>query len=179
MDTAKQAGQTARDLAQKIAKRMAREPLEVLKKAESQVTGSEEQKPQEMSPQSQSTDTQAKIIERRGQFQDKIKSTRRVEAYQRELDDIRKRDLFKDLQRRISEGEEIPLEDYPELTMEQKQVLKAQMEAVRREATRREAAGQNVLEVPGSKRGRRFGQTRKQEVERQQTRVEKPVPPSG
>jgi len=179
MDTAKQAGQTARDLARKIARQVAQEPLEVLKKAESQVTGSETQSPQEISPQGQNPDTQTKIAERQGQLRDKLKSGRRVEAYQRELDDIRKRDLFKDLQRRVSEGEEIPVEDYPELSMEQKQVLKAQMEAVRAQSAKQQAAGQNVLEVPRSKRGRRFGQTRKQEVERQQTRVEKPIPPSG
>ena len=33
------------------------------------------------------------------------------------------------------------------------------------------------LIIPGSKRGRQMGQ--KQEAEKQQTRVEKPVPPSG
>ena len=101
-----------------------------------------------------------------------------MEAFQRELEDIRKQDLFKSLQEKISQGIIIPLEDYPDLSMEQKQVLKAQMEAVKNQMAKQQAAGQNTLEIPVSKKSRRFGTTQKQEAQKQTTHVEKPVPPN-
>ena len=183
MNTAKQAGQSARDLAQKIAKQMAEEPLEVLKKAESQVTGIETQKPQGDLPQNQNSETQAKIIQHQNELQDKAKSGRRMEALNQELNDIHKQDLFKDLQDKVAQGIEVPLADYPEISMEQKQVLKAQMEAVKyqkQQAAYKES--QTKVRFSSSKPSRRFGSRQrgqKAEAERQQTRVEKPVPPSG
>jgi len=176
--TAKQAGQSAKGLAQKIAKQIAQEPLEVLKDVREQVA------PQEISPQnpqpSQNNENQNKALEEQQKIQDKMKSGRRMEALNRELSDIHKQDLFKDLQAKISQGIEVPLEDYSELSMEQKQVLKAQMEAVRM-SKRQNVQTSRQLEVPAihSKPSRRFGAGQKQEAEKQQTRVEKPVPPSG
>jgi hypothetical protein len=108
-----------------------------------------------------------------------MKSGRRMEALTREIEDIRKQNIFKDLQRKISEGKEISLEEYPELSMEQKQVLMAQMEAVKNQKA---MANKNTLaEVPTvhSKPSRRFGAGQKSQAEKEQTRVEKPVPPSG
>jgi len=175
--TAKQAGQSARDLAQKIAKQIAQEPLEVLKNAEEQVVNPEA--PAEVSPQNQK-EGQQKAFEGQQKTQDKMKSVRRMEALEQELKDIHKQDLFKDLQRKIAQGITVPLEDYPELSMEQKQVLKAQMEAVKYQ--REQAAyaqSQEGFQTPVSKRGRRFGTTRKEEAQKEQTHVEKPVPPSG
>ena len=157
--------------AQKIAKQLAQEPLEILKTAREQVVGnrSEESRIRE---EPKAPDFQSKL-------QDKIKSSRKMEAFQRELADIRKGELFKDLQRRIAQGEEISLQDYPELSLEQKQVLKAQMEAVKNQ---RLAISHKPLELiePAAKKGRRlFNFGKKQEVKRQQTRVENVVPPSG
>lgn len=155
-------------LAQQIAKQVAQESIEVLKTAKEQVVGNEQiEKREEDKPVNNS----------QAQLQDKMKSSRRMEAYQRELDEIRKQNIFKDLQEKITQGVEIPLEDYPELSMEQKQVLKAQMEAVKTQMLNDKYANDKSLEIPGSKRGRQMGQ--KQEAEKQQTRVEKPVPPSG
>ena len=175
--TAKQTTQTTRDLAQKIARQIAQEPLEILKDASSQVVGPEIVHPQEKqnSQNSQSTlNPQEKSL-------DQMKSGRRMEALNQELKDIHKQDVFKDLQRKITEGVEVPLEDYPELSMEQKQVLKAQMEAVKTQMTNAKYANDKSLEVPAisSKPSRRFGAGQKHEAEKQQTRVEKPVPPSG
>jgi len=171
----------AKQAAQKIARQMAQEPLEILKNAGSQVTGVETSKSQESTSQPRTSDEQNKLVEHQGELQDKMKSSRRMEAYQRELEDIRKQDLFKTLQRRISEGESIPLEDYSELSLEQKQVLKAQMEAVdyqKKQAQYQESREGGPL-FGSAKKGRRFGAGQKQEAEKQQTRVEKPVPPSG
>jgi hypothetical protein len=175
-NTAKQAGQSARDLAQKIARQIAQEPLEVLKTAGEQVAGPE------ISPQNENSNSvnQQKHSEDQQKLQDNMRATRRMEALNTELKDIQKQDLFKDLQGRIAQGEEIPLEDYPELSMEQRQVLKAQMEAVKSQQKQRAyAEGVNNVPAVHSKPSRRFGAGQKQEAEKQQTRVEKPVPPSG
>ena len=160
---------------------MAREPLEVLKTAREQISGPEKPRPQEGHTQDHGPDTESKIIQNQRELQDKIKSTRRMEAYQRELDDIRKENLFKDLQTKITQGIDVPLEDYPELSQEQKQVLRAQKEAIEFQKKQAEYAQDQKSGPPvvKSKPGRRFGHGQKQEAERQQTRVEKPVPPSG
>jgi hypothetical protein len=179
-NTAKQAGQSARDLAQKIARQMAQEPLEVLKDVREQVA------PQEISPQNpqpaQNNESQNKTMVDQQKTQDKMKSGRRMEALETELKDIRKQDLFKDLQGKISQGIEVPLEDYSELSMEQKQVLKAQMEAVKQQKLNAKYSSEKSAPAIVSKPSRRFGaqmRGQKAEAEKQQTRVEKPVPPSG
>lgn len=178
--TAKTAGQSAKNLAQKIARQIAEEPIEILKDAGNQIIGAEQGNLQENSSQNQNPENQAKIIRHQNELQDRAKSGRRMEALNRELSDIHKQDLFKDLQGKISQGIDVPIADYTELSMEQKQVLIAQKEAYQNRKSKIE--NQNSLaEVPAihSKPSRRFGAGQKQEAERQQTRVEKPVPPSG
>jgi len=181
--TAKKAGQSAGDLARKIAKQMAQEPLEIAKNVGTQIAGTETQKPQENLTQSQTTENNASSLQELNSTQDKIKSGRRMEALEQEIKDIHRQELFGDLQSRISQGEEIPLPDYSELSMEQKQVLKAQMEAVKYQ--KKQVAinqSQGGVPVTSSKPGRRMGaglRGRKAEAEKQQTRVEKPLPPSG
>jgi hypothetical protein len=176
-NNAKQAGQTTRDLAVKIAKQMAQEPLEVLKTAGEQVAGKEFSEQSERQPSNQADD-QNKLLEQQTKLQDMTKSGRRVEALQREVEDIRKQNIFKDLLAKINQGIEVPLEDYPELSAEQKQVLSAQTEAVRVQMVNKQMTNDKLI-TPISKRGRRFGAGQKQEAEKQQTHVEKPVPPSG
>ncbi len=171
--------QTTKNLAQKIARQMAQEPLEILKTARGQVTGETSATPEQTS-EKESGGVQEKIAHNQQELQDKVKGGRQMEAFLRELEDIRKQNIFKELQRRIAEGEEVFLEDYPELSIEQKQVLKAQMEAVKFQKQQAEyVQSQEGFKTPVSKKGRRFGQGQKQEAEKQQTRVEKPIPPSG
>ncbi len=168
---------SAKNLAQQIARQAAREPLEILKDIKEQASG-EILNPSVNQPENQNEDRK-KLINDQEKLGDKMKSGRRMEALTREIEDIRKQNIFKDLQRRISEGEEVSLEEYPELSMEQKQVLMAQMEAVKNQKA---AANKNTLmEVPTihSKPSRRFGAGQKSQAEKEQTRVEKPVPPSG
>lgn len=178
-NTAKQTGKSAADLARKIAKQIAEEPVEILKDARQQVTGEETSKVSENQTQKSQTVQGAQETEVQ-KVKDKAFAERRMQALQNEIEDIRKGDIFKELQARISQGEEIPLEDYPELSMEQKQVLKAQMEAVKFQKQQSEYQA-SVMDVPSvsSKPSRRFGAGQKHEAEKQQTRVEKPVPPSG
>lgn len=175
---------SAKTLAQQIAKQMAREPLEIFKDIREQATGEElAGKPAnnegEKSPPENPKD-QAKLIEHQQELQDKMKSNRLLEALNRELDDINKQKIFKDLQARIANGEEISLEEYPELSMEQKQVLMAQMEAVKKQMLNAKYANDKSIGVPSvvSKPSRRFGAGQKKEAEKQQTHVEKPIPPS-
>lgn len=169
---------SAKNIARKIAKQIAQEPLEVLKSAREQVSGDGKPTPAETPQGAENSSDQNKLLGHQRELQDKMKSGRRMEALNRELEDIHKQGLFSDLQRRITEGEEVPLEDYPELSLEQKQVLKAQMEAVRVQRVKAEYTNDQLVE-PTPKKSRRFGPSRKQEAMRQQTRVEKPVPPSG
>jgi hypothetical protein len=141
----------------------------------------------ETSPQNQSSpqnnETQSKAQEEQQKTQDNMKTSRRMEALEVELKDMRKQDTFKDLQAKISQGIEVPLEDYSELSMEQRQVLKAQMEAVKYQKKQAEYnEAQSGVSMAVAKPGRRMGagqRGQKQEAEKQQTRVEKPVPPSG
>ncbi|HJY98213.1 MAG TPA: hypothetical protein VJ227_00675 [Patescibacteria group bacterium] len=167
---------SAKAMAQQVAKQMAREPLEVLKTAGEQTLGERLPQPQaELPPQQVEPGSEASRQE--AVTKDKESSDRRMEALTREIEDIRKHDLFNDLLRKVTQGEELALEEYPELTIEQKQVLKALAQAVKN-GIESQNQGQ-VLQEPASRPGRRFGPTRKQEAEKQQTRVEKPVPPSG
>lgn len=175
---AQNTGSSAKDLAQAIAKQMAREPLEILKDTKEQTSGSPFKS--FAGGEDSRGDDQKKLAEQQGQLNDQLKSGRRMEALNRELEDIRKQKLFAELQRKISEGEQIALEEYPDLSMEQKQVLKAQMEAVRKQIETRNSQSQNALIEPASKKGRQlFNFGKKQSVKQEQTRVEKPVPPSG
>jgi len=132
MNLIKSTGKQSKKTAQQIAKQMAREPSEVLKTAGTQVTGSEKKSANHQvssnpihkteKPQQNGTPSEAEL---------KMKSERLLRANREELDQIRKQKVFKDIQKRISEGEEVPLENISELSMEQKQVLKAQMEAIK------------------------------------------------
>jgi hypothetical protein len=179
--TANQVGQSAKNLAQQIAKQIAAEPLEILKNVREQTTGEElsGQPESSVSRQPDSSPDQQKQIDRETKLQDEMKSQRLMQALNRELEDIEKQNIYSDLQRRISEGETIPLEEYSDLSMEQKQVLKAQMEAVKNQITRSQQAGLQEVPTVHSKPSRRFGAGQKQAAEKEQTHVEKPVSPSG
>lgn len=168
-------GSSAKTLAQQIAKQMAREPLELLTNAREQATGEElSGQPDSLTarqPVNQVEDQQKQLHEQMS-AQDKMKSNRLIEALNRELDDIHKQKIFKELQERIMNGEEVPLEEYTELSMDQKQVLRAQMEAVKIQRQNM-AVTESVPLFGSSKPDRRMGQ--KNQAKKEQTRVEKPV----
>lgn len=170
---------SAKSIAQKIAKQIAEEPLEILKDAKTQIAGEQVSVRQENPNPIKQNGENPQIAEQQ-KMKDKVFAERRMQALQNEVNDIRKLETFKDLQAKITGGEDVFLEDYPELSMEQKQVLKAQMEAVKIQR-QQESYQAGVNEVPSihSKPSRRFGAGQKHEAEKQQTRVEKPVPPSG
>lgn len=162
---------SAKTLAQQIAKQMAREPLEILKSVREQTTN--ETLSGETAPVFGNSESNAKKIEAQNHEADQLKSGRRMEALQREIEDIRKQNLFKDLQTKISQGETVAINEYTELSIEQKQVLNAQMEAVK-VRMQNQQNGQNQVSLPSSKQGRKMG-GQKQAAQKEQTRTEKPV----
>jgi hypothetical protein len=165
-------GQTPKTSAQQIAQ----EPLEVLNETKGQVFGENPQTPRETSQQPQSQDVQGGTDLNKPVSEDQARSQRMLGALEKEIGEIRRQNLFKDLQAQISEGAKPPLEDIAELTMEQKQVLKAQMEAYQAQKPSAESLNRGVLVEPATRRGRKlFDFGKKQAVKQEQTRVEKPV----
>lgn len=162
----------------KSAQQMAQEPLELLKTASRQVTG-EQLTGSEQTPQQQE---QPKSVSDVPQDEQKYKQQvaeqdgRHLQALESELKDIRRQKIFNELMKRIQDGEDIPFEEFTELSFEQRDVLKAQVEAVK---TRNSSPATDQLVTPASKRGRKMGGGQKGAAKREETRVEKPVPPSG
>lgn len=167
---------SAKATAQKIAKQIAQEPLEILKTAKEQVTGEEISETLEK-PTSQQEEI--KPDDENSKLKQEVQSQRLLSALDRELKDITREKLFKDLQQKIGNGEEVYLEDQDELSIEQKQVLKAQIEAMEKQKEYSQQVEAKPSLFGSSKPSRRFGAGQKQTAEKQTTRVEKPVPPSG
>jgi len=173
----------------KTARQIQNEPLEILKSAAKQVTGDEniklpwedvetDNKSKEGSqntndpnsgPNNDEKEYKKKLAEQEG---------RHLQALESELRDIRRQKLYSELMKRIQSGEDVPLEEFTELSYEQKDVLKAQMEAVKK-ANSQQLTANSQLQMPESKRGRKMGGGQKGAAKKEQTRVEKPVPPSG
>ncbi|MBI3396946.1 hypothetical protein HY045_00560 [Candidatus Woesebacteria bacterium] len=169
---------TSKNIAVQVARQMAQEPLEVLKEGSRQVAGDENlDKPRSHeSPEGiENKENQSEAAVKN----DKIKSQRLYDAYKKEIDDIRREKVFKDIQARITQGEYVPLLDYPELLREQREVLAAQYQAVqeqKRVQIKRQEKGTPQI---ATKPSRRMIAGQKTQMQREQTRVEKPMPPSG
>lgn len=170
--------QPVKNLAQTIAKQIAQEPWEILKEAGNQVFPQEGQG--QVSPNQNSNPEQVamennKLLEER----DRVRSQRLIEALTAELRDKTKGDLIKNLQEKITRGEDVYLDNYPSLTIEEKESLKKQMEVVRIQKAQTARQTPSLIE-PASKKGRRlFDFGRKTQMQRQQTQTERPLPPSG
>lgn len=169
---------SAKALAINAAKKAAREPLEILRQGMDQVVPL----PVNEASRTQGPSSLEKNVPSAGNGdvpkEEDIKKTdlENIRKLEGEISLIRGENLYKDLSQRISQGEEVSLTDITELTPEQKQVLMAQMEAVKQR--RLMESQQNNVPQSSSKPSRRFG-GQKQAAQQQTTRVEKPVPPSG
>lgn len=152
----------------KSARAIGEEPLEILKSAVKQISV-EENIPTTEQPKDEE---QPKLDQTAMAQQD----GRHLQALESELKDIRRQKIFESLMQRIQNGEDIPLEEFTELSYEQRDVLKAQIEAVRNSKL---SSSIDQLETPSAKRGRKMGGGQKGAAKREETRVEKPVPPSG
>lgn len=177
MATATNVGKSAKKLAQDAVRKIANEPWEILKEGTEQVFPHEggENGQSQNSDSTRSEMENKKLLEER----DKVRSQRLIEALQRELRDRTKNDLIKALQEKIVKGEVIYLENYPQLTPEEKEMLKKQIEIV--EVKKAQAVNQgSTLVEPAARKGRRlFDFGKKTQMQRQQTQTERPLPPSG
>ena len=173
MNTTAQVKQAIKKSAQQIAS----EPLELLKSAAKQVAGSENipfGEPVAEQPISKPDDVPQDEKDYKKIIADQ--DGRHLQALESELKDIRRQKIFNDLMQRIQNGEDVPLEEFSELSFEQKEVLKAQLEAMK---NRNLQTTNSELIEPASKRGRQMNGGQKRSAQKQTTRVEKPVPPSG
>jgi ABC-type phosphate transport system auxiliary subunit len=164
--------QTAQQIARSVARQSLNESNEFLKAAREQIAPALEV-PHQEAPKPSIPVQNAEQSEA-----NKNQSIRLKEAYGAELEQIRRDNLFKDLQRKIAEGQTVPLEDYiNELGSEQREVLKAQMEAVQVRKKNAELKGKkDSLPKIISKKGRgMFNKIKKQNEQHVETRQ----PPSG
>lgn len=169
-------------LAKKAAKQIVSEPLEILKRAKEQILtrewddGYQKERSEESRRESDSS-SRPGYTEKEREEKVKSKDTRMLSALTREIEDIRADKLFSQLQAKVANGEGISLENYRELTLEQKQVLTAQMEAYGLKKSQEQS--EKPVETPSSKPGRRLFSFGKKHAEKLQTKVERPMPPSG
>lgn len=171
----KSAKKSAADEARKIAKQVAREPLEVAKSAGRQAAGVESQPVQQQppavagkQPEGVSPQEEQKIRER-GQ--------RVLQALESELGDIRRRKAFEGVQRRIAGGETVNLASIEGLSPEQKNALNAQMQAAK--AQRESAKASEPLAEPQTKQRRNIFSGMKGKVSRLKRKTELRLPPTG
>lgn len=162
-------------LGKHAAKQVIGEPLEILKTAANQATG------QEKTPLPQdkiiSSKKHTESFSHPDEQKINLKSQRLLEANQKELEDIRKEKVFKELQEKISQGEDVPVENYEELSMEQKQVLNAQKQAVK-ERNNMQSEETPFIE-PTTKRKRNIIAGMEGKLDRMKRKREIRTPPSG
>lgn len=159
----------------KSAQQMASEPLELLKNAARQISP-EELGYKDKNDESEQVNSANVSQEENYKKQVAEQDGRHLQALESELKDIRRQKLFNELMKRIQEGEDVSLEEFTELSYEQRDVLKAQIQAVK---TRNSQPVTTQLPELSLKHGRKMGGGQKGAAKKEQTRVEKPVPPSG
>lgn len=174
MNTSAQVKQAIKKSAQQIGE----EPLELLRTAAKQITGVESvpKSVPDIHQGGQNPNSEVPQDEKKYQKQVAEQDGRHLQALESELKDIRRQKLFNELMRRIQEGENVPLEEFTELNFEQRDVLKAQIQAVKNRNAQQTTSS---VDMPTSKKGRKMGGGQKGAAKKEETRVEKPVPPSG
>jgi hypothetical protein len=171
-------GQSAKKLASAIARQIAQEPYELIKEASQQTAMAQTNIPGNVQPDSLSGQDNPNLEKKR--TEQKNIDLGRVRALEKEADDIRKMEVFKIIQQRIAAGEDVELTSLNDLTREQKEVLMAQMQAVKaRKAQEKQANNRGGIQTSAKKGRRLFSFGKKQKAQELTTRVEKPTPPSG
>ena len=158
--------QTAKQIAISAAKQVLHESNEILKSVGEQIA------PIPELPKPKNLEQPEEVEE------NKPKDLSFLNVYKSELDEIRRENLFKELQRKISEGEDVYIENYAmQLASEQKDVLKAQMEAVKmqKEATKVQQRESPLQVVAKKGRNAMMGMFKK----KNEQHVEMRQPPSG
>jgi len=144
--------QSAKNLAQTIAKKIAQEPWEILKQAGSQIAGTEQGQNQQEQGQQQENNNSFSQNQELIYQRDRVRSQRLMQALQTELEEIKKK----------KEEEKLVKQQQEQVVQEQQKNLEP------------------ALVEPGVKKGRRlFNFGKKTQMQRQQTQTERPLPPSG
>jgi hypothetical protein len=181
---AQDATNQSKQAALKAVKSLLNEPSEILKTAAKQIALEPESS--DKNNNSNQSDSFLGIQENGFSEEEKRKQQQvdmsRLRELEAELRQVRIENIVRELQEKIMNGEPVYLEEYAELPIEQKQVLKAQMEAVaqRRQAEAQAQASKAAFE-PSSRPSRRlfgFG-TSKKHAEDLQKSTETRMPPSG
>ncbi len=166
---------------QDVVRRVADETLEVLGDAKSQVLVSKDKPNNSQMDDGDflglKGDYSFSEEERNRQKQADLSRLRELES---EIKKVEMEKTVRELQEKIMAGEVVYLENYPGIPIEQKQVLKAQMEAVRQRLEDRQQVSQPKPE-PSTRPSRRFlgfGGSKKR-VEDLQRSTETRMPPSG
>jgi len=168
----------AKQLAIDVAKKMAQEPLEILKNAEETILSSQSQEIQKRMDGQVEQRSQVAAGNPEGGMK-KEKELRTMQALENEIRDIRINRTIEEIQKKISLGESVYFENYLELPPEQIEILKTQKEEMdKKRIYEAQMSGRGAIKS-GSKRGRRFGSSKKQVSDRESTRTENPTPPSG
>src|SRR5260221_11187174 len=160
--------QTAQQIAQNVAKQTLHESNEFLKSARKQIA------PIPEPPQNERQASVPSKVEEK-----KPENLSFLNSYKSELEEIRRESLFKEMQQKISEGEFVPLENYiKELSFEQREVLKAQIEVIenQKQAAAISQQKDSPLQVVAKKgRNAMMGMFKKKNEQHVETRL----PPSG
>ncbi len=167
---------------QDIAKKVAEETSEVLDDVITQVLGKKD-----ISNNSQNNDSSNFLgLNREASFSEEEKNRQkqadlsRLRELESEIEKIGIEKTIRELQEKIMAGETVYLENYPNIPIEQKQVLRAQMEAVRERLASQQQAQQPKSE-PSTRLSRRlfgFGGSKKHAEDLQRS-TETRMPPSG
>ena len=145
---------TAKNLAKQIARQAVREPIEILKSAGTQVAGQENTPSVRPTQEGQTTSSGPTETSSRDKAKVQAQSQRMLQALETELADIKK-------------------------TNEHEKMVEVQQQQVEEQKKKEEAAKNPSLSIT-SKPSRRIGALgQKQAAQKQTTRVEKPIPPSG
>lgn len=162
----------------KSLKQMGDEPLEVLKTAKKQV-GMPESSSHDENTMDDYVPKEEKEPDEELKKEVAESDRKNLNELESEIRQISEKKLFDTLLQRIQSGENVPVEEFQELSHEERAVLKAQLEATKNRMSQQQA--EKPLVEPQAKQSRRLGGfvKRKTQAEKQQTRVEMPLPPSG
>jgi hypothetical protein len=163
----KKAKKSIQDLARESFEKIKEEPGEVVKSAGEQLTGTQTSESQVASEAYQVADEQRK------QKVDRQKSQRLMSAHQKELEDIRKTELLREVQEKIQQGEAVSISDLAGISEEQKSNLRAQQDMVQENRKAQDMVKKSQgLQEPSTKRKRGIFQRAKKKVEQMKTRIE-------
>lgn len=164
---------TSKQIAIDAARKLAQEPVEILRDIPDQILGIErkvESKPQQ---NSQGGGENLKDLDAK----DRQKAKRISSALTAEMEDIRRQNIFDELQKKVSRGELVTQAEMSPLTYSERDMLVGQMEMIKMQ--NQNASRGTILTEPPSKRRRGLFSGMKTRLSRMERKTENRMPPSG